>query len=125
MFNDKEKSKTNIESLIGENCSIEGTINGSGLLIIDGIVEGDIIWDDEVIIGTIAHCRGNISCINAIINGKVDGNVFCQDTLTVHESGKIIGDIKFKKIVVTQGGIIQGNCNMIAEEKVQEEILPE
>jgi len=47
MFYDKEKNLNKIETLVGNNCHIIGNFTGTGVLKIDGIIDGDILWEDE------------------------------------------------------------------------------
>jgi cytoskeletal protein CcmA (bactofilin family) len=126
MFNDKEKTQNKIETLIGEQCTILGSVKGNGLLKIDGNIEGDIIWDDDLVIGVSSYCKGNISCKNAFVSGKIDGNISCDDTLTIENYGKVIGDITVKNIIINEGGVLQGKCSMksiILKEEANEELL--
>lgn len=110
MFNYKDMNK--IENLIGQECKIQGTLTGNGLLKIDGIIEGDVIWEDNVILDPSSLCIGNISCKNAVVNGKVQGNIFCEETLTIEKSGEIIGDIAMGSLIIIDGGRFTGVCNM-------------
>lgn len=120
MFNDKEKNTNKIETLIGEKCSIIGSLEGEGLIKIDGSIEGDIIWQDDVIIGATAFCKSNITCKSAFINGKVQGNVICEDILTLEGYGKITGDITVKKLIIKEGGALDGKCTMVTPRKTHE-----
>ncbi|ERI89404.1 hypothetical protein HMPREF1982_04675 [Clostridiales bacterium oral taxon 876 str. F0540] len=120
MFNEKERNLNKIETLIGEKCSIIGSLNGEGLMKIDGSVEGDILWQDDVIIGVSSYCKSNISCKNAFINGKVEGNVICENSLTLEPYGKITGDITVKNLIVREGGSFDGKCTMITSRKAEE-----
>lgn len=120
MFNDKEKSLNKIETLIGEKCTINGSVSGEGLIKIDGCVEGDIYWREDVILGVNSCCRSNISCKNALINGKVEGNVSCENTLTLEAYGKINGDITVKNLVIKEGGSFDGKCTMVVSKKASE-----
>lgn len=112
MFNDKDMSK--IENLIGQNCKILGSFTGSGLLKIDGLVEGDILWEDTIVLDQSSLCIGNISCKNALVNGKIQGNIICSETLTIEKFGEIVGDITMPNLVISQGGKFTGNCNMLS-----------
>lgn len=126
MFNEKEKTQTKIETLIGEQCTILGSLKGNGLLKVDGSIEGDVIWDDDFVIGVSSNCKGNISCKNAFVSGKIDGNISCDDTLTIENYGKVIGDITVKNIIINEGGILQGKCSMksmISKEEINEELI--
>lgn len=113
MFNNKENSSSCIETLIGEQCSIVGTLNGNGLLKVDGMIDGDILWQDDILIGENSCCTGNISCTNASIGGKLKGNIICDSTLTIENSGIVEGDITVKNLTIMQGGILDGKCTMI------------
>lgn len=116
MFNNKEKDTDRIETLIGAQCHIIGSLNGNGLLNIDGSIDGDIICDDDVILGESARVNGNTVCNNAYINGLIQGNISCKSTLTIQSCGKVTGDISVKKLVISEGGLLDGKCTMISYE---------
>ncbi|NLM34643.1 MAG: polymer-forming cytoskeletal protein [Clostridiales bacterium] len=117
MFSDKEsKNVTRIESLIGEQCNIVGDLTGGGLLKIDGSIEGNVNWQDDVILGIFSTINGDLSCKNAVVAGKINGNVVCNGSLSVESSGKILGDITIEKLAVKEGGIINGKCTVIKKE---------
>lgn len=119
MFYDKEKTSNKIETLIGENCNIEGSIKGEGLLKIDGCINGDINWQDDVVLGVSSYCKSNIYCINAFINGKVEGNIVCENTLTIENCGKIVGDITVKNLAIKEGGLFDGKCTMVSSKVIE------
>ncbi|MFU0824684.1 bactofilin family protein [Clostridium sp.] len=110
MFSEKDLNK--IENLIGADCKIIGKIHGSGSLKIDGTIEGDILWEENVILDSSSVCKGNISCKNAIINGTVEGNVLCEEALLIQSRGKIFGDINVSKLIIDEGGKLNGKCNI-------------
>lgn len=122
MFNSKEKNMNRIETLIGEQCYIIGSLNGNGLLKIDGSVDGDLFSEDDVILGISGHVKGNLTCNNAYIQGIIQGNVTCKSTLTIEDSGKVKGDILVKKLMISEGGILDGKCNMISYEQPDDNI---
>jgi len=113
MFYDKEKNLNKIETLIGNNCHIIGNFTGTGILKTDGIIDGDILWEDDIIIGSESEINGNILCNNAFINGTVNGNIKCKNILTIQSEGRVKGDITVKKIIVNESGILDGKCTMI------------
>ncbi|MCM0649849.1 polymer-forming cytoskeletal protein [Clostridium swellfunianum] len=120
MFNEKEKNLNKIETLIGEKCLINGSLSGEGLIKIDGTVDGDILWQDEIVLGKNSSCRSNISCKSAFINGKVEGNVICDNSLTIESSGRISGDITVKNLIIKEGGSFDGKCTMITTKNASE-----
>jgi len=122
MFYDKEKNLNKIETLVGNNCHIIGNFTGTGVLKIDGIIDGDILWEDDVIIGLKSEINGNIICNNAFVNGNVNGNIKCKNILTIQSDGRIKGDITVKKIIVNESGILEGKCTMIDIDELDSKI---
>lgn len=114
MFGDKEKISHKIETLIGEKCNVVGSFSGSGLLKLDGSIEGDIHWEDDIILGFTSTCQSNICCKNAIISGSLHGNITCENILTIESSGKIYGDITVSHLIIKEGGMLDGKCTMKA-----------
>lgn len=119
---DKDKNLNKIETLIGDNCHVEGNLSGEGLLKINGYIHGNINWDDDILLDMVSYCEGNITCKNAFLNGKVKGNVFCSDTLTIEANGKIFGDITTKNLSIIPGGLLDGKCTMILGENSEDKI---
>lgn len=121
IFSDKDsRNSERIETLIGEQCSIVGNLNGSGMLKIDGTIDGDTLWQDDLLLGSTAIYNGNIACNNAYISGTLNGNIICQESLVVESTGKISGDITIKRLVVKEGGFIEGKCTMLVKKDVLE-----
>jgi cytoskeletal protein CcmA (bactofilin family) len=120
MFSDKERNTNKIETLIGERCKIIGSLQGEGLIKIDGFIEGDITWQDDVVVGETSYCKSTITCKNALINGKVEGNVICENALNLEANGKITGDLTVKNLIVKEGGSFEGKCTMLVSKKIEE-----
>ncbi len=49
---------------------------------------------------------------NVVIRGFVKGSVRAQETVEVAPTGKVYGDVTAEKIIVRDGGVIQGRCTM-------------
>jgi hypothetical protein len=49
---------------------------------------------------------------NILIRGRVRGSVTANGLLEVAPTGRVIGDVRAAKIVVRDGGVIQGRCEM-------------
>ncbi|MEG0775278.1 polymer-forming cytoskeletal protein [Clostridium sp.] len=120
MFYDKEKNINKIETLVGDNCHVIGNFSGTGIIKIDGIIDGDILWQDDVIVGPDSEINGNILCNNAFVNGTVNGNIKCKNILTIQNQGKVKGDIIVKKLVINESGLLDGKCTMLNLDETQE-----
>ena len=104
-------SSSNINTLV-EGTSAEGTINTSSDLRIDGHVNGTINCGGKLIVGPSGNVEGDINSQNAVIEGRVQGNIVIQDILDVRETASVNGEIKTGKLLVQNGATFTGNCDM-------------
>lgn len=105
-----------IDTIIGPSSKLEGKINASGTIKIDGSYTGDIYTEGDVIVGETGVIEGNIFSNNVSISGKVNGNVNCEGLLEVLPCGRLIGDIEVKNISISDGAIFKGKCSMVSGE---------
>lgn len=121
MFKDQRKlhDSPRIDTIIGPTSNIEGKINATGTVRIDGKYTGDIFTDEDVLVGENGFINGNINARNVSISGKVDGNILCKGLLEILPTGTLNGDIEVKKISISDGAIFKGNCNMIFEQVME------
>jgi cytoskeletal protein CcmA (bactofilin family) len=101
-----------MNTIIGKDSVITGTIDIKGPLRIDGKVKGQIISSDTVTVGAEGHLEAEIKCRNATIAGRVDGNVIASEKVELQAKAEIAGDLKTKSLVIEQGAIFCGSCNM-------------
>lgn len=122
MFGNSKKtnSESNAASISGSSAintivngtHIEGTINAKSDLRIDGHVEGTINTSGRLIIGTTGRIQGDAQCQNAVIEGSFRGNLTVTEILDVRETANVIGEIKTGKLLVQNGAVFSGNCDM-------------
>lgn len=116
---DTSSGKANkVDTIIGPLTSIQGTINATGTIRIDGKYDGDIITETDVIIGETGIVTGNITAFNATISGMVTGNIKCSSLFELLSTGQLIGDIEAKNVSVNTGAIFKGKCLMLTKEDV-------
>lgn len=111
MLNSK-KSNYNTETLIGEKCNIKGSLKGTGIIEIEGYVEGDIYWDDDIIISETCTIKGSINCVDGYIRGRINGDIISKRILTIESTGQVYGNIRTPKLIIKEGGIFEGTCSM-------------
>lgn len=97
---------------IGRNVLIDGDITGKTDLQIAGKVHGSVIIDGELILEKLGIIEGDVKCGAAILAGVIKGNVDCKKKLVLQDNGKILGNVKAEQLVIDEGAILQGNCDM-------------
>jgi cytoskeletal protein CcmA (bactofilin family) len=99
-------------NLIGNGTLINGDIQSTGDVRIDGTLNGNINLNGRLVIGPHGKIEGNVTCQNADISGEIKGKVQVGEMLTLKASAKVLGDIVTGKISIEPGAIFTGTCNM-------------
>ena len=104
-----------VETLIGENVVIEGTISTEKVIRIDGKVTGNINAFG-IIVGQKAEITGDIETKNIIISGLIKGNINASETIEILSQANIFGDIKTNILSIAQGACFYGKSAMAIKE---------
>ena len=91
---------------------IEGTVRSENDIRVDGTIKGNLHCDAKVIIGPTGHVEGEVTCKNAVIEGKFDGNITVDELLNIRDSANISGDVTTDKLIVQSGATFNVSCNM-------------
>lgn len=117
MFSDKkEKNGTSepgsAQNRINEGTKLKGDISSTGFFRIDGIVEGNVKTPSKVVLGKSGVIKGTLTCENADIEGKFEGNLQVSGTLTLRSTAIVEGDVIVGKLAVEPGAILNASCVM-------------
>ncbi len=96
-------------SVVSAECYFQGTLNVQGSLRVDGTLEGSVDNARHVIVGTEGKIVGDVTAEIVVCGGIIEGNV-CADMLEVLSAASLHGDIRAKKMIVEEGGRIDGQC---------------
>ena len=95
------------------DCKIKGTIKFDGPMRIDGKVDGQIITDSgKLVIGETGTVKAAITTKSAIVEGRVEGKITASDKVALKKKAHLIGDLKAKTLVVEEGVVFVGRCNV-------------
>ena len=117
-FSDSPGNKAST-TIIGTYSNFEGTLNSEGTVRIDGVFNGMLNVDGNIIIGESGFVKGNINADRVTIAGRVEGNVSCKNTFELLSNGRLYGDIEAKNISIEDGAVFQGKCTMMPKEPVE------
>lgn len=101
-----------VETIIGQDTQIKGTITAAGTIRVDGQVEGEIIGRSDVVIGETGKVQAQIRGRNVTLAGVVHGNIDVADKLELASSGKLYGDITTGILIIGEGAVFKGACEM-------------
>lgn len=94
--------------VIAHGTTIEGDINIMGNMRLDGVIKGNINSQGRVVMSAQAVITGNIVCLHIDTSGKIDGNITVSEKAHLRATAKIKGTIKYKKIQIEEGAIMNG-----------------
>ena len=97
---------------IGSTVNIKGDISGKSDVRVAGNINGSVNSDGELIIEKSDHVEGEIKSVTAVIAGSVKGNIDVSEKLILESSSQYVGNIKTKQLIIQEGAIFQGNCQM-------------
>jgi len=103
---------SNSSTLVGKGTVIEGSIETSGTIRIEGKVTGNVTSKSKVVLGPLSSVLGDIVALNADIEGEVKGNLEIGELLTLKSTSVTEGDIQTSKLVVEPGASFNGKCSM-------------
>lgn len=100
------------ETTLGEGVVFRGELSFERLLRIDGVFEGELISQGKVIVGPKGKVKANLNLREAIIEGKVEGNITVSERLELRGAAVVHGDIEAKLLSVDEGVTILGRLNV-------------
>ncbi len=97
-------------TVIAEGVKIDGKINCPGSARIDGSVKGDIVVENEVIIGKEGKVDAKMKTKDAVVAGSYKGNMIATGEVEITATGKFVGNLTQKDALLTiaKGGLFKG-----------------
>ena len=113
----KTEPTVNVNSIsrISAGTVIKGEILSPTDIRIDGSFEGRVQSKGRVVVGESATIKGDIVCENVDLWGKVEGNLFVKDTLSLKDGCVVSGNLHIRRLSVELGATFNGNCKTITE----------
>ena len=113
----KTEPTVNVNSIsrISAGTVIKGEILSPTDIRIDGSFDGRVQSKGRVVVGETATIKGDIVCENVDLWGKVEGNLFVKDTLSLKEGCVVSGNLHIRRLSVELGATFNGNCKTITE----------
>lgn len=101
-----------VETLIGERTTLEGTLKCEGALRVLGTVQGEIESKGAVIIEERAQVTAGVTGSQVMVGGRVDGHIHCQGRVEIRPSGRVTGEIQAGALIVHEGAYFEGSSKM-------------
>jgi len=99
-------------SILGAGSHFTGTVEINGNLRIEGEFDGEVVCKETMEVGKTGVVRANLDVKDAVIAGKVLGNIKASNRIELQGGSHLEGDIVTKRLVIDEGVFFEGNCRM-------------
>jgi cytoskeletal protein CcmA (bactofilin family) len=103
---------SDVESLIGEHTSFEGTLRTEGPVRLLGTIQGEIESKSAIIVEEKARVTARLTAKQVTIAGQVDGQIYCDGRVEIRPTGRVTGEINAGALVVQEGAYFDGSSKM-------------
>ncbi len=116
MFNSKNAKIEKVDTIVGEGTVFEGDIKATGIVRVDGTLQGELETQGDVIVGEKGKVEGRVKGRNITVAGKIEGDVMSEGKLHLLSTGLIYGDLDINTLIVDEGSQFEGHCSMNANQ---------
>ena len=107
----QNESEGVMNTIVGKGTRIEGQMDVAQSIRIDGTFKGSITAADTLIVGSSGDLSDvSVKVKNAIIGGKIKGNIVASNKITLESTSNLEGDLTAKLLVIEEGALFSGNC---------------
>lgn len=102
-----------IDTLIGTGSILQGDLEFTGGLRVDGHIKGHVSAQDTnngtLVLSESGMIEGDINVPHVVINGTVKGNIASTGHVELQANAKISGDIHYKAVEMELGAVLNGS----------------
>jgi cytoskeletal protein CcmA (bactofilin family) len=99
-------------SLIAPGMNIVGDCETDGTIRIEGRIEGTIRAGKSVVVGRSGEVIGDIITQDAVVSGRVSGNIAADSRLELQSTCDIQGELRSRRVQLDEGARFNGQVHM-------------
>lgn len=94
---------------------IVGDLTTQTSVRLDGKITGNLNCGGKLVLGNTGVIKGNVECLQAEIEGTIEGDITIHERLVLRASAIVQGAIFSPKIMIEDGAVFNGNCSMTSQ----------
>lgn len=102
-----------VPSIVSSDLTIEGNLNSSGEIQVDGVVHGDIRCK-ALIVGVKGSVTGEVVAQTVRMHGAIKGMIRAKSVFLA-STARMAGDVEHESLAIEPGAYIEGHCKRITE----------
>jgi cytoskeletal protein CcmA (bactofilin family) len=112
VFKRKPSKNPVIDTLIGARTRINGDVEFSGGLHVDGYINGNVSSEPgdgaSLSVGEMGGIEGSVLVRNILLNGIVKGDIDATERVELGEKARVLGNVRYSVIETAVGAQING-----------------
>ena len=121
MFKSKQSKNANVGTLIGPKTRINGDVEFTGGLHLDGYINGNVKGDSNqstfLSVSQQGSIEGSVIAPNVILNGIVKGDIDASARIELGANARVMGNVHYTVIETAVGAQINGKLIHRADPK--------
>jgi cytoskeletal protein CcmA (bactofilin family) len=101
-----------VETVVGKESSIQGTIRSEHSIRIQGAAQGEIESKHAVYVEEGATVNAKVTASEITVSGSVDGQIFSTGRVEIKPTGHVTGEINAASLVMQEGAYFDGQMKM-------------
>jgi cytoskeletal protein CcmA (bactofilin family) len=112
MFGRESKSNGRIDTLVGRTAKVDGDVDFTGGLHLDGRVAGNVRADNDptatLSVSETGSIEGSVEVPTVMLNGVVRGDIMARQRVVLGATARVEGNVHYGVIEMTLGAEIKG-----------------
>lgn len=109
-----EVAPTDLRSFLGEGTEITGEIRFSEIMRVDANISGTIVSDSgSLLIMERGRVKATVQAGIVEVSGIVEGTITAKNSVKIHSTGRVYGDIYTPALIIEHGAVFDGKCHML------------
>ncbi len=109
-----------ILTVMGKDAKLEGKIETEGSIQIECEVSGEMKVRRKLVIGHKGSVRADVQTADVTIHGEYEGNMVATGSVEITPTGRVDGNIETNSIIISKGGMFNGNVAKLKESEAEE-----
>lgn len=99
-------------TFLGEHSRFVGNLTSSGAFVLCGHVKGDGQIEGTLNLAVSGHWEGRVQAMQAVVAGRVTGDLIVDEKLEVGQTAVIRGSVKARTIAIARGAVVDGDITV-------------
>jgi cytoskeletal protein CcmA (bactofilin family) len=99
---------------LGEGTEITGEVRFSEIMRVDSNISGTIVSDSGSLLIMEKGCvKATVQVGVVEVSGIVEGTITARNSVKIHSTGRVYGDIYTPALIIEHGAVFDGKCHML------------